>query len=109
MAEIPRRRLPTELLNNIITLYVVWHIDDLVAGPLALPFIPTSVDGTDTDIAVEVLRAEIRMIEAADPALDAHDPVMALLHASYQLRETTLKVLSDVFGIKVTERGRIRR
>lgn len=100
--------LPTELLHNIITLCVVWHIDDLIAGPLALPFIATSLDGTRTNVSLEVLRTEIGRVEAEDAGAGSGDYVVALLRASYQLRETTLKVLSGVLGIRVKERGRLR-
>lgn len=97
------QRCPSpEILYSICLQVLIRYIDDLITGPLALqPPTETSIDLTKVrleDDELAVLRSEI---EQNDVSLSSVNPAVALLRSSFQLRATTLLVLSRLLDIKL--------
>ena len=100
--------LPQELVYEIVATCVLCHLDDLIAGPLALPFLDTRNDEGLIQDGPEFLRTRLTQILMDDRALAATNPVISLLRASFQLRDTTLEILASALGIS-TVAGDVKR
>lgn len=114
-------QLPVELLYAIVSLVVVKYLDDLIAGPLALP--PVDISENDAvvrallaldsqitlsatlDTAIQAIGEEEKICLSADAELEKNNPLIPLLRASTQVRATTLQVISDVLGIGLVKDG----
>ena len=79
--------LPPEVLLRIFSTTIAAHLDSLIAGDLRKP--DWRITNPLSQVHLDRSRAECNR---ADPAykLANMDPTLALLHASYQLREITL-------------------
>lgn len=115
-------QLPAELLHTIISHVAVDYIDDLIVGPLALPFVDLS-EMRDVVQAVQALggqepsaalagavnqaigggRKEIT--RSRDAALEMENPLIRLLRTCVLIRTTTLQVLSELLGIELLKEG----
>ena len=98
--------VPVELLHKIVVFKILKYLDDVIAGPLSIPPMGVVTYGQSPDIPA--LREALNEFQRTDTALDAPNPVTALLAASYQLRDITMKALSTILGIDITP-GRIAR
>ena len=112
--EIGQPQLPGELLYIVVSYVVMEYLDDLIAGPLALPppdfaFIQsemTRIHGaTRAGLDVEVTEP---FDFHSDKIHERSNPVIALLQTGVQLRATTLDVLSELVCVKLS-RSRIGR
>ncbi|GJE85103.1 hypothetical protein PsYK624_011800 [Phanerochaete sordida] len=81
-------RIPTDILENVAALVIAEYLDDVLLGPLALPKMEL-VDESHIE----------------DPAASRHNPVEALLVASFELRHATLYVLSKAFVVRLDPTG----
>ena len=95
--------LPTELLRRIVILVLVQYLDDLIAGPHRFPIL--TVYNLDDSKDFDGWTPEVEEAELSDMALDLPNPVIALLSTSYQIRDVTLRSVSDILGISVKERA----
>ena len=114
-----RVTLPTELLHRIVIFAILQHLDDLIAGPLCIPVvdehgIPDYYDEDDDDYGSDNYDSDydaegLEIVEEQDVALNAFNPVTALLLTSFQVRGLTMKSLADVLGIALMEGGNGKR
>ncbi|KAJ3558114.1 hypothetical protein NM688_g1110 [Phlebia brevispora] len=89
---------PAEVLYDIISSLLADYVDDLLLGSLALK-LPVSVGATSLisqDLAT--VKAEL---ERNDVAPSSPNPIVPLLCSSYQLRDITLKAISNTLGIEI--------
>lgn len=121
-----RSRLPTEIIYAIVAYLTGEYLDDVIAGPYALPTAdmdailaqhataPHNADppqhvGEQEDAAAAealVLSLEFPSIDSdEDPVRDAPNPLLPLFRTSTQIRAITLLVLSDALGIRVIKEG----
>ncbi|KAI0701197.1 hypothetical protein BC835DRAFT_1303793 [Cytidiella melzeri] len=122
-------QLPVELLHIIVSHVVSEYLDDLIAGPLALPaanidlMTAEQAGGDHADVVVQVLPPVLpppangtaagtagpgwpaTISLRADPDLEKGNPLISLLRTGAKIRATTLKVLSDVLDIELVDDG----
>lgn len=119
-------RLPTEIIYTIIAYLTGEYLDDVIAGPNALPpvnmddllnqqaLIPQNIDAPQMGNGQDDAHVPEAMVSALefpnsdddhDPACNAPNPFVSLLHTSTQIRAVALLVLSDVLGIPLRREG----
>lgn len=123
--------LPLELLYEISGWVIAEYIDELIGGNLKYPPPRVAEEGNsqdasttgeetprgsaseahehrgkweDTGLDVGSKRAPL-LDEHMDPALNTHNPALALLQTSARIRRAALMVLSDALGIPVLNDG----
>lgn len=100
-------QLPPELTHNIVTLSFVEYLHSAITG-LATTTTPlVNHDLGDHPTCAEVIRYKKAHIQSEGPML--YNPVPQLLQSSLQLRDVTLKVLSEILGIPIVKDGQIKR
>lgn len=106
--------LPGELLYIVVSYVVAKYLDDLIAGPLALPSMAFATIQSEMTRIQGATRAGLN-VEVSEPfdfhsdeTLERSNPVIPLLRTGVQLRATTLRVLSELLSVKLS-RGRIGR
>ncbi len=104
--------VPPELLYEIVGLILAEYLDDVIAGFHRLPG-PTPMDLLTTGLLTDTELQELQKPlvsppidqNTEDPALSFPSPIVPLLRVSFQLREVTLKVMSDALGIAIDNKG----
>ena len=113
-------KLPAELLYIMVSHVVINYLDDVIAGPLAMPSSPLETIERDMArfkaaptpngelaAAGDNLEAEgvVTFDLYSDKTLEENNPIITLLQSGVQLRAMALRVLSNLLGIKLSKEG----
>ena len=94
--------LPVDILYDICLQVLIRFVDDLVTGPLKLqPPANPSIDITRFELPDDELAILKSEIEENDVARTSPNPISALLGSSFQLRDVTLNVVSQIMSIEL--------
>lgn len=113
-------KLPAELLYIVVSHVVINYLDDVIAGPLALPSPSLQIierdmarfkaaPGPNGEVAAAGGDPDAEGVDTfeldSDESLEKDNPIIALLQTGVQLRATALEVLSKLLGIRLSKEG----